>query len=391
LELLPPSIHNRALLSLLGAVLAPPLEPDPTGLMRLRLFAAGFSWQSLVDLAVQQDVLAPLVFALSRRGLLLPAPRSAPSPMADVTARCLEFYRQHEARRQLETEQLIEIIAALNAANITPLLLKGARYLIAPTPQWTQARSMRDIDVLVLKADADRAFAALKATGYWPDAAYMADYHHLPVLFHASRPAAVEIHTDSLSLAAQKALTTEQVWKVAIPAKTKSCLILPLYWQAVHCLLHHQIADCGYDRRVLALKALWEWTMLSDGFSNSDWENVTEYMQRAGAADALGSFLIQSRELFGIELPKQISISQPANANALATIDRIRQPYWRRRARFVYDQTRLSFSRQVLAQRYGNMSSPLWLIDAGRNALGLLKRHRGRWLRRLIGHTDRSS
>jgi putative nucleotidyltransferase-like protein len=291
------------------------------------------------------------------------------------------------ARRQLETEQLKEIIAALNAANITPLLLKGARYLIAPAPEWSQARSMRDIDVLVLKADADRAFAALKATGYWPDAAYMAEYHHLPVLFHASRPAAVEIHTDALSLAAQKALTTDQVWKVAIPANTKNCLVLPLCWQAVHCLLHHQIADQGYDRRVLALKTLWEWTMLSAGFSNSDWDNVTEFMQRAGAADALGSFLIQSRELFGIELPKQISISQPAKANALATIDRIRQPYWRRRTRFVY----VSFSRRILTQRYGNTSSPIWLIDAGRNALELLKRHRGRWLRRLIGHTDRSS
>ncbi|MGP8120456.1 MAG: hypothetical protein ACLP8B_08015, partial [Xanthobacteraceae bacterium] len=72
----PATIRDSSLLSLLGDILRPDIDPATTGAMRLRLMRRGFSWQALVDLARGQDVLLPLIFSLNARGLLPPIPRS---------------------------------------------------------------------------------------------------------------------------------------------------------------------------------------------------------------------------------------------------------------------------------------------------------------------------
>jgi hypothetical protein len=60
LELLPPTIRNRVLLGLLGDILRNDADSTAVPALRLRLMRPDFSWQALVDLATQQDVLPPL-------------------------------------------------------------------------------------------------------------------------------------------------------------------------------------------------------------------------------------------------------------------------------------------------------------------------------------------
>jgi hypothetical protein len=114
-------------------------------------------------------------------------------------------------------------------------------------------------------------------------------------------------------------------------------------------------------------------------------------MQAADACDLLGSWLLQSQQLFGAKLPASIAISREAISNARGTFDLAMRAHWRRRAAFIADQLRFSFARETLAKRYGKPLSRVSVTDAGRHAAGLLKLHRGRWLRRLIGRTDRPS
>ena len=76
LDRLPPTIKNTGLLALLGNVLEAEPKPQSTGALRLRFFQPGFSWQALVDFAIAHDVLPPLVFALTQRGLLPPVPQT---------------------------------------------------------------------------------------------------------------------------------------------------------------------------------------------------------------------------------------------------------------------------------------------------------------------------
>jgi hypothetical protein len=393
LELMPPGIRDRALLQLLGDILGKGDDPAARASVRLRLVSKGFSWQQLVDLAIAQDVLEPLIFALAEGKLLIPAPRSVQTAGGrHVTSHLEGIYRQHLARRARQKLQLDGVLAVLNNAGIVPLILKGARYLVAPLGPWCEARTMRDIDILIQTEDGERAYAALVNAGYQRRArGPELNHHHLPELWRAGEPASLEIHTAVHSLEAHRVFSTEQAWRDACNAGSPAFLVLPRRWQALHCMVHHQIADHGYSRRILAVKALWEWAMLAHDFAREDWAAVVAHMRAAGAADELGSWLVQSQRLFGTAMPTFISASATARTNAEASFRRMSQPHWARRARFVADQLRLSFTRESLALRYGLAPSQVSARDAASYAMHLLRHHRGRVLRRLTGYRDRLS
>jgi hypothetical protein len=389
----PAEIRDSALLKLLGDILRPDIDPTATGAMRLRLMHQGFSWQALVDLARGQGVLLPLVFALNARGLLPPIPRSIKYRDSHVTARLGEIYRQHLAQRQSDKRQLEEVLLVLEDAGIVPLILKGARYLVAPVASWCEARSMADFDILLQPSNAERAFTLLKAQGYrqFPSAGF--NYgpnfsHHLPALQHPSQLAAVEIHTHALSVAGQRIMSTQHVWARATKAGNGSFFVLPIGWHALHGLLHHQVQDRGHVQRALNIKALWEWTMLAREFTGDDWDAIRAHMREARAADVLDSWLMQSHRLFGREIPSFLEISASARAHADATFRLASRPYWIRRTKYITDQLRASFARETLANKYGIPPSRVSLLHAGKNLMDLLRRHHGNMLQRLTGYRD---
>jgi hypothetical protein len=392
LELLPPRVQSPALLVLLGDIFKDEVDLTELSALRLRLMRPDFSWQALLDLAAQHDVLPPLMHALDQRALLPPLPHRATVAGDDhVTRRLQGYYRDHLARRALQTAQLQAILRQLNDAGIVPLILKGARYLIAPVASWSEARTFRDIDILLHPGDADRAFALLVAEGYRPGAAYMRNYHHLPDLQRQGEPASVELHTAALSMNGQTAMSTDFVWRHATKSADGSFFVLAPKWQALHCLLHHQLCDRGYARRILALKPLWEWTMLTRNCSRDDWQDIAGHMREAGALDLLSSWLVQAQRLFGAPPPQTIAISARAAANAVATLKRASAPHWQRRTGFVADQLRYSFSKATLAARYGKAPEHISVADGMRYLMQLLRQHRGTLLRRFVGHHDRLS
>jgi hypothetical protein len=398
LELLPPRIRNPALLVLLGDILKNAADAAAVPALRLRLMQRDFSWQMLIDLAAQQDVLPPLIHALTERALLPPVPRAAQQSHdhdGHVTLRLQQSYRDHLTRRELLKTQLETVLRQLNSAGIVPLIMKGARYLLAPMAAWCEARTFRDIDLLVRPEEAPRAFAQLVAAGYRAGQPYMADYHHLPDLQHPSEPASVEIHTAALAATGQSVMSTELAWRNASKAAggsfDGSFYVLPVEWQALHCLLHHQLSDRGYARRILALKPLWEWTMLTGNWSRPQWQMILTHMRETDTLDLLGSWFVQAHRLFGTPIPDLIPISSHTSDNARATLDLALAPHWQRRIGFVVDQLRHSFAKDTLAAHYGKAPANISVTDGARYLAHLLRTHRGRLLRRLVGYRDRPS
>lgn len=392
MELLPPTIQNPALLGLLGTILGHNADSASVPGLRVRLMGDDFSWHSLIDLAIQQDVLPPLIHALSRSSLLPPVPRATKHCHdGHVTLRLQQYYRDHLARRELERIELQKVVRILYSAGIVPLILKGARYLVAPIGTWCEARTIRDIDLLVPRNQARQAFAALVAEGYRAGQPYMTNYHHLPHLQCPGEPASIEIHTDFLAADSLSVMSTEFAWKTATKAVDDMSFVLPPKWHALHCLLHHQLSDRGYARRILGLKPLWEWTMITRDLSRDEWQEIATYMRAAGAIEPLGSWLVQSQRLFGAPIDEFTAISSEASQNAVETIELAFASHWRRRAKFIADQLRFSFSRDMLAVRYGKATNEISAVDAARYLIHLVRSHRGRLLRRLIGHRDRPS
>jgi hypothetical protein len=400
LDQLPPRISDPAIFALLADILAVRPSAADTARLRLRLIDGKVSWQALTDFALGQDAIFPLIWALRRRSLLLPVPKTSRHlESADHPTRALEaVYDGHVARRRAQHDQLIAIIAALNQAGIVPLLLKGARYLLAPPGRWYEARGMRDIDLLARADDAQAAFGTLEREGYAAEAEFVPMDQHLPELWHAGRPSAVEIHTEALAFSARKALATDEVWRHAARMSTDegAFLVLPVEWHLLHGLLNHQLSDRGHARRLLAIKPLWEFAMLGSELSEQArceqiWRSIGDHLTARGQADVLGSWIVQAARLFGLADPPGVTISAAARAHAQQTLAHAARPDWLRRGYFLADQLRFGFARETMAVRYGLAETEVSPLTAARHLRFLARRYRGQLLRRLTGRTARSN
>ena len=395
LELLPPGIASERNLALLSDLLRVDYTIHDTSALRLKLLANDFSWQVLVDFASSHGVLAPFVLALKQRSLLVPLPRSVRRANIEghVSSRLEEAYAQHLGRRNELREQLSEALAALNLHNVVPLLLKGARYLTEGCAPWSEARGMRDLDILVRQEDAQPAIEALRSIGYGSDSNPSSTDHHLPEMRKSSRYFPVELHTQALSFAARKLLATEHLWAVSSAGRLAehAFRVLPDEWQMVHALLHHQVSDRGYARRILAIKDLWEFSRLGYALPPQSWRAIAAHMDQGGGSDFLGSWIVQAGRLFGLAAPAGVAISDIARGHADATFRRARSQYWLRRILFVGDKLRFAFSPETLAVRYRLREGDWNAVAMARHVGFLLRLYRGHSFRRLFGQRDRMS
>lgn len=354
---LAPTIADDDLLALLGKVLAPNPTPQSTAELRMRFFQPGFSWQALVDLAVAHEVLPPLVFALNQRSLLPPVPATLGEPArgAHVTNRLAVAYQEHSDRQADLRQQLEADVAALNDAGIFPVLLKGAVHLTMTEPAWHAARGMRDLDILVPAEEAAKANSVLSTLGYVADQDPPPLDRHLPELRLTGRAGAVEIHTEALSFPARFALTTPEVLSRAERRSLAGVTfqVLPPEWHALHGLLHHQLADRGHARKMLAIKGLWEFSRVGADLSAQGWRTIIEHAEQREILDVLSSWAVQARRLFGLDVPADLAASAAGLKHAEATFRRARTPYQLRQAVSVIDRLRFAFRRETLARRYG--------------------------------------
>ena len=388
MDRLAPTITDNSLLALLGGILGTDPTSERTSSLRLRFFRPDFSWQALVDFAVAQDVLPALIYALNRRGLLPPVPATMgeDARIKHVTTRLTAAYHEHLARQADLRDQLATILRALNRQGIVPVILKGAVHLTMNTG-WHEARSMRDIDILTRSSDAQAANQILLSIGYRGDPDPPPLDRHLPELRLSHRSGAVEIHTEALAFSARRVLTTEEVWMRA-EAQTfagTSLRVLPPQWHLLHGMLHHQIADRGHARRLLAIKGLWEFAMVGSGLSPQAWNAIVEHAGERGVLDVLASWVAQANRLFGLKIPDGLRISEKAHRHAEATLRRARAPYAIRWTYFTGDRLRFAFSRETLAVRYGLVEGDNLAKAAQRHVNFLMRSYWSRaaqWLRR---------
>ena len=386
MERLPPTIANGDLLAFLGTALANAPTPQSTSQLRLRSFQPGFSWQALVDLAVAHEVLPPLVFALNQRSLLppIPAKLDEAARTTHVTSRLATAYRDHLDRQADLRAQLEAAIVALNGEGIVPVLLKGAMHLTITQPAWHEARGMRDLDILVRASEAENANSILSSLGYRADRDRPPLDQHLPELRLPGRAGTIEIHTEALSFSARYALGTEQVFAVAETRSHAGATfrILPPEWHLLHGLLHHQLADRGHARRMLAIKGLWEFSRVGGEVSPQGWRAIVEHAEQRKFLDVLSSWSVQANQLFGLEAPQNLLASEAGRKHAAATFRRARSSRGLRQALFIADKLRFAFAPETLALRYGQGG------NAGAAALrhlGFLWRRRSQMARRWLG------
>jgi hypothetical protein len=384
LDHLTATITDNDLLALLGRVVETEPTPESTSRLRLRFFQTEFSWQALVDLAVAQEVLPAFIFALNQRCLLPPTPStlSEDARVAHTATRLAAAYQQHLDRQMDLREQLVAVLTALNREGIIPVLLKGAVHLTIVHPKWHEARSMRDLDILVRPSEALRASQLLVSMGYESESEQtLAPFdRHLPELHLPNRAGCVELHTEALSFTARPALKTDEIWMRAELRNFAgtSVRVLPPEWHLLHGMLHHQISDHGHAMRLLAIKGLWEFAMVGSELSPEAWEAIIAQARDRGCIDVMTSWVVQANRLFGLRIPDTLVVSDDASKHAEATFRRAQAPFGIRWALLTAQKLRFGFSPTALAARYKLAESDSLARAALRHLIFLVRRHGGR-------------
>jgi hypothetical protein len=199
------------------------------------------------------------------------------------------------------------------------------------------------------------------------------------------------LHAKALVQDARPILSTDEIWAHSTEQREGKVRvrILPPAWQLLFGVLHHQVGDRGYRRRVLALKGLWEFAMETRDLSESDWQMIVRHTRSKGGHDALLEWITLAGKLFGLAPPDAVRPGAADRSRAAATLRWAGRPASLRRALFFADTLLFAFSKERLAMRYGCKPRGLMLTVRLRHLLFLLNRHGRLQLRRIFARQGR--
>lgn len=247
-------------------------------------------WLAVIEVA-NHSWLTPAVFLALERSGALPG---QPSEIRDY----LGFIHGRNRQRNLCLRaQLIEAIGALNRAGIRPMVLKGAGILLLAPDADIGARMMSDLDLLIADTEKPAADAALGALGYQAS-------QGLHGLWRPADAGVLELHclNDALDaygaaiIAAARCSSVErdriQAW---LPSPT---------FRAAHLIMHDQIKEGDYWRGSIDLRHLRDLAALAEGI---DWDMLKASLSAAGWWNAAETQLLTLRDLFGVQLPAELT------------------------------------------------------------------------------------
>jgi Uncharacterised nucleotidyltransferase len=279
--------------------------------------AADNSWDLLVEASSHHYVTPALAWCL--RGQV-----GIPSEVGDYFDAALTLNGQRNERL---TAALVRIVAALNAIDIEPILLKGAARLVDGIYPAPKLRFLGDLDILIPADRSAEAVAALERIGFDEhDPPFDHHHHHLPMLHERDTGAGVELHTkltlppyDAIISAAWFSENTKsfqlQDRRVRLPDATRS---------AAHTIVHDQLLHLNYQSNRVQLRQLLDLAMVRARYESTiDWTELDHRFCSVGMGQVLATYLEFAKVLLGQPTPQ---LSHVPRAGALADFRRMIEP-----------------------------------------------------------------
>jgi hypothetical protein len=217
-----------------------------------------------------------------------------------------EFRMSHlEAR-------LLSALDALRAVGVDAVLLKGAALALTVYGSFV-ARPMSDVDLLVMREDAERARDALLASGWTggPDELapeFYAGHHHLPPLVDAQGTGtSVELHTSLFFEGHPFRFSADDVRARAerVTVRGRAVLVPSVHDQLLHLCLHfawsHMMAT-GAWRAFRDLDSLVRTNRV-------EWKAFTELARQSRGGSACYWTFRLARRLVGIAVPEWVELA----------------------------------------------------------------------------------
>ena len=273
--------------------------------------------------------------------------------------------RMHGTRRRLE-----ETLVALNDAQVTPLLLKGAA-MAAVYDAWNR-RSMRDIDVLVDPDDVAASCAAATAASWVPDASVPDDvayqtHHHTPPLVDARGSGLrLEIHRSLLPVGHPFAIEREEIVAEArgIEIGQGRAIVMQPHHHAVHIAIHFA---WSHEARVGAWNAFCDLDLLlRRGAIN--WSRLVETATRWRARSCLYWTLRLARSLSAVPVPTEV-LAELSPITSRVMLDRLERHFMKPlldldAARLPVRLDRTLWSAALQPRQQGHGASRPWLVSS---------------------------
>jgi len=266
-----------------------------------------------------QDWMAPLrlandhLLATALFSSLAEAHRLAALP-CEVHDYLALLHRNNAERNEALRAQALQMLAALQAAGVPAMLLKGGLSLFLDHYPDRGARMFRDLDVLVPPDAMAPAIAVLEGLGYDAKTRYQPIQHAYAEFTREDDPGAVDLHVELID--AHYILPHGEIWERAethdvegvrfhVPSPTDRIL---------HNFLHAEIHHLGnYYRGALKLQQVYDFNLLARRRSSEiDWRLIEHRLHQHRLDTALQSYVLAASTLFGLPWP----LSAPASIAA---------------------------------------------------------------------------
>jgi hypothetical protein len=276
-------------------------EADQAGLTGL--LEQNLDWISVCQAAQWQGLSGLLYYHL--RG-----PRHQAMVPAGVASHLKQVYLTNTARHLRGQAELVRVLHLLDGEGIPVVLLKGAA-LVGTVYREPGMRAMGDVDVLVPRARANEAQAALQRQGYVPAEEgrdeHWAQHQHLPRLLAAGAAdgLAIEVHGHVVRVDGPLSFDIEEFWQRARPSQQMGAPALVL---APEDLVLHLSLNFFRDRRFHSRGALRQLCDLATvvGQYEVDWGALAERSRGYDVAGPVACTLRLARLLLNARVPRWI-------------------------------------------------------------------------------------
>ena len=245
-----------------------------------------------------------------------------------------------------------EIVSALHAIGVRPVLLKGAATLAQGLYPSHDVRLMTDIDVLIVDTQMREASDVLAMIGYRRPIVPKDDPrevtaspkpHHDAPLVHKHTGIRVELHRAITYPQFASLLSAQDASRHATPisANGMTFSVLAPTDRIVHHVLHAQLHHKGAQSAVVGLRQLVDMAILIDAFgSDIDWTEVGFRFASNGYAEVLADYLAYLALLLDRRVPARVSdletvmarlragVESPQDQPSQTTIGAIASEYW---------------------------------------------------------------
>jgi len=229
-----------------------------------------------------------------------------PEAFAEYLAAILEL---NGIRNALILDELHFAANRLNAAGMVPMILKSGASLVANLYPDPGARVLVDIDLLLPPDQLPEAVRILEESGF--DAMEQKVWrpmksHHLPPLYHADWPAAIELHEHPVSERIRALVPTQDYYARGSSAEFRGTkLLLPDPTdRVIHHVAHAQLLDGAYRRGFPELRQMLELAILQVRCgSRIDWPEVRRRFAQNGAEHILSDTVGLLLSLFEVATP----------------------------------------------------------------------------------------